>query len=165
MSWLPMVPFALLASALLACAWCVVTSDDLVHSVLWLALTLVVTAGVYVQLQAEFIAAVQVLLYAGGVAVLMIFAVLLTKRLTGERIPHESGNRVRAALASLSVFGLLTAFILRMPASYAQPAQRSATKVLGERFLVDYALPFEVLSVLLVATMIGAIVIARKEDA
>ncbi len=164
MSVLETVGLAALALAVLVGALGTVLSRNLVHSVLWLALTLVATAGLYARLSAGFLAGAQVLLYAGGVVTLAIFAVMLSSRLDGGAIVHESRGRIRGALAALAVAAMLTAVIFAapLPALHAAPPVDAAD--LGRSFLGEYVLPFEVLSVLLVAAMIGAIVIARKED-
>lgn len=158
--------FAVLAAALLISAMQVVTADDLVHCVLFLALTLVATAGIYLELQAGFMAGVQVLLYAGGVSTLMIFAVMLTRRMTGEAILQESAHQVRGLVVASTVGALLISFIWRTPSLNVVATSAPPTPAaLGKSFLTEFALPFEVLGVLLLAAMIGAIVIARKEDA
>lgn len=155
--------FALLAIGGLAGALQVVRSDDLVHVVLWLALTLVSTAGIYVMLDAGFLAAIQLLLYTGGVITLMLFSVMLARR-TGGIVPAGGwGNNLRAGLAVLGLAGIVGMAIWRggAPERMAKidPAQ------LGAVVMNDLALPFEVLSVLLLAAMVGAIVLSRRTDA
>jgi NADH-quinone oxidoreductase subunit J len=141
-----------------------VVSHDLVHSVLWLGLTLVATAGLFVTLHAEFLAAVQILLYTGGVITLMLFGVMLTRRLTSARIEHGSTKRLRGAVLAVAAFAVITVGIVRGGSLTAPPRPPGDTKALGELVLTRLVLPFEVLSVLLLAAMIGAIVLARKVD-
>jgi NADH-quinone oxidoreductase subunit J len=147
----------------------VVSSRDLVRSVLWLALVLVATSALYVSLSAEFVGAVQVLLYAGGVITLMLFGLMLTSRITGARILHESHHRLRGALAALGLFAVMAAAILATPSpAPVEPAalERLADpRALGHAFLTEQALALEVLSVLLLVVMVGAIVLARPKDA
>jgi NADH-quinone oxidoreductase subunit J len=165
MSALEIAGLCLLAVAILGGALGTVLAKNLVHSVLWLALVLVATAGVYVRLSAGFLAGAQVLLYAGGVVTLAIIGVMLSARLDGAPIPNESRGEARGALTAVAVFALLAAAILSSelpPAAEAEPVRAAA---LGVAFLKEHLLAFEVLSVLLVAAMIGAIAIARKEDA
>lgn len=159
-----MIPFALVSVVLLAAALATVLSKNLVHSVLALALTLVATAGIYLQLGAGFVAGMQVLLYAGGVAILLVFGVMLTRKLSGDPILHPSRSRWIGIGAGGALFAILALAVLRSPLA---PARAEAVEVakIGEGFLTEYVLPFEVLSVLLLGAMIGAIVIARKEDA
>lgn len=161
---LSMIGFGLLALVLLGSALGVVLAKNLVHSVLFLALTLVATAGVYLFLEAEFLAGVQVLLYAGGVAVLTIFAVMLTRKTDEGQPVHGRGNYLRGGVAAGGIGLVLAAFILDAPV-LAAPAKVATIAELGKGFWGEYLLAFETLSLLLVAVMIGAIVIARKEDA
>lgn len=159
--------FLLICGTLLVSALFVVLTKNLVHSVLWLAVTLVATAGLYLHLEADFLAGTQVLLYAGGVVTLMIFAVLLTRKLSGKAVFQSSQERLRGAIAACGVAGLFAFGILSDKASsLLNPNARPTTPDdLARGFLVDHVLAFEVLSVLLVAAMIGAIAIARREDA
>ena len=101
---LEVVAFWSFAAVLAVAGLAVVLSKNLFHSVLWLALALVATAGIFLTLDAEFLAAVQVLLYAGGVVTVVVFAIVVTERLVGERLSHVSrrvtaGGAVSAALA------------------------------------------------------------------
>ena len=160
------VAFIILGLGLLAAGWKVIVSDDLVHSVLWLGAALVATAGLFVTLHAEFLAAVQILLYTGGVITLMLFGIMLTRRLRGSRIEHGSTQRGRAIVVALASFSLV-AFGVYETSKSGITFQKSAlgdTRELGSLVLQDLMLPFEVLSVLLLAAMIGAIVLARKVD-
>ena len=91
----------------------VVLARNLFHSVLWLALALVGTAGLFVLLHAEFLAAVQVLLYAGGVVTIVVFAIMLTERLVGDSLRQTNRGIVAGALAALAVFVGLAGTILR----------------------------------------------------
>ncbi|MDP6932461.1 MAG: NADH-quinone oxidoreductase subunit J [Myxococcota bacterium] len=159
--------FGVLALVLLFSGWKVVRTDDLVHSVLWLAVLLVATGVLYVTLHADFLAAAQLLLYTGGVVTLMLFGVMLTERLTGSRILHDSRDEGRAALVGGVVVGLvglaLSRSDLALQASDA-PAHPADTQALGASFLVDHLLAFEVLSILLLAVMVAAITLARSTD-
>ncbi|MBK7644909.1 MAG: NADH-quinone oxidoreductase subunit J [Planctomycetes bacterium] len=164
MSALEILGLSLLALFVLAGALGTVLSKNLVHSVLWLALALVATAGIYVRLTAGFLAGAQVLLYAGGVITLAIFAVMLSARIEGGPIPNESAKRGRGALVALAVAGLFGGVLLQADVLAPRDLPVVDAADIGRSFLGEYVLPFEVLSVLLVAAMIGAIVIARRED-
>ena len=164
MSALEILGLSLLALVILGGALGTVLSKNLVHSVLWLALVLVATAGLYARLMAGFLAGAQVLLYAGGVVTLAIFAVMLSARLEGGAIPNESARRGRAALVALAVAGLLCGVLLQAEITVPGSLPAVDAAEIGRSFLGEYVLPFEVLSVLLVAAMIGAIAIARRED-
>lgn len=165
MSALELAGLALLALLLVGGALGTVLTRNLVHSVLCLALVLVATAGLYARLLAGFLAGVQVLLYAGGVATLMIFGVMLTSRMEGKPVRHESRNVVRGALAALALAGLLGTAVLTLPLPVQARTAPGGAREIGAAFLTEHVLPFEVLSVLLVAAMVAAIVIARKSDA
>jgi NADH:ubiquinone oxidoreductase subunit 6 (subunit J) len=164
MSALEILGMSLLALFVLGGALGTVLSKNLVHSVLWLALVLVATAGVYARLCAGFLAGAQVLLYAGGVITLAIFAVMLSSRLEGGPILHGSTRRVRGALVALAVAALLGGVLLQTGFSEPRDLPVVDAADLGRSFLGEFVLPFEVLSVLLVVAMIGALTIARRED-
>ncbi|MEZ4226232.1 MAG: NADH-quinone oxidoreductase subunit J [Polyangiaceae bacterium] len=162
-----LIAFGIVAACLLASALLVATSKNLVHAVLWLAVTLVATAALYVMLGAEFLAGIQVLLYAGGVITLMLFGVMLTRREQRIMVENETSRRRRplAAFTSLGLFALLALAIIQTPQLPQAPASRvTTTAELGRSILGEHLLAFEVLSVLLLAAMIGAIVLARRHD-
>ncbi len=159
-----MIVFGVLAALLIGCALAVVTTRDAVHAVLWLAVALVGTAGAYVALEADFIAAVQLMLYAGGVITLMLFAVMLTDRLTGAKVLIESTGWPRGLALGLGFFGLVAYAILQTELPTGSLTEPNS-QLLGELFLTRHVAAFEALSVLLLAVMIGAIVIARRKDA
>jgi len=155
--------FAFVAIVILTSGIMVVQSRDLVHSVFWLALMSMTVAGAFVLLDAGFVGAVQVLLYTGGVVTLMLFGVMLTVRLLKAQVLHESRNQVRAAIVAVVVFGMLAAAILGSPLP-SSPVVATTVEDVGRAFLTDWMLPFEVLSVLLLAAMVGAISLARRND-
>ncbi len=158
------IAFFALAVVLVGAAVMVVSARDLVHTVLWLALGLVTTAGVHVALAADFLAAVQILLYSGGVVTLMLFAVMLTRHLEGATARMRSESGARGVVVALMLAGLIGASLWRSDKLGAKaPAMEVDTAALGELFLGPLVLPFELLSVLLLAAMIGAIVLSRPE--
>ncbi len=149
----------------------VVTTRNLMHAALWLILSLFGVAGFFVLLSAPFLAAVQVLVYIGAIAILIIFAVMLTRSLTSLR---EIFNRPAASvLVSVLLFLFLGIGII-LPVWGQNGSQANApvsdvvasTTDLGVAFVDrnQYVLPFEVASLLLTAAMIGAIVIARDDE-
>jgi NADH:ubiquinone oxidoreductase subunit 6 (subunit J) len=153
-----------LVALILFPALCVVVAKNVVHGVLWLGVTLLATSAVYVLLQAPFIAAIQVLLYAGGVVILLIFGVMLTRRHESLTVAASRTHPLRGLLVAVPLFGVLVTAILRSPDPVAGPRSEMAVAELGRALLTDYVLPFEILSLLLLAGMIGAVVIARKKD-
>jgi NADH-quinone oxidoreductase subunit J len=159
------IVFGLTAIVLLIAAFSVVTARDLIRCVLWLAVALVSTAVLFVVAEAEFIAAVQILLYTGGIITLMLFGVMLTARITSAKVEVESFERLRGAVVALTLFGLMAWAILtsELPAGPATLGE-DVTREVGRLFLTDWLLPMELLSVLLLAVMIGAIALARRKD-
>ena len=156
--------FAFVAIVILVSGVMVVRCRDLVRSVFWLAALSMTVAAAFVTLGAGFVGAVQVLLYTGGVVTLMLFGVMLTVRLTRSQVLHESRNHLRGAAVAVSLFAILSSAILVTPLPDAE-ASNTTVQQIGEAFLTTWMLPFEVLSVLLLAAMIGAIVLARRTDA
>jgi len=161
---LEVAAFWALAVVLVGSALAVVLSRNLFHSVLWLALALTGTAGVFLLLQAEFLAAVQILLYAGGVVTVVVFAIVVTERLVGERISQTSRRIAAGAIVSVlfavGVIGALNGAVLPRDLPDASPA---LTRTLGEAVLTEFVLPFELLAVLLLAALIAAVYFARPE--
>jgi NADH-quinone oxidoreductase subunit J len=157
--------FWVLAAVLVVSALAVVLAKNLFHSVLWLALALTGTAGIFLTLDAEFLAAVQLLLYAGGVITIVVFAIVVTERLVGERLSQTSRRIGGGAFVALALLAILVNVIRRTPFEASPPAPPGdLTRVLGETVLTHFALPFELLAVLLLTTLVGAIYFARPED-
>jgi NADH-quinone oxidoreductase subunit J len=157
--------FWVLAALLVGSALMVVLSRNLFHSVLWLALALTGTAGIFLALDAEFLAAVQILLYAGGIVTVVVFAIVVTERLVGERI-SQTNRRIAAAVV---ICGALCAAILhtilKAPlVEVAPPMTGDTTAAIGEAVLTRFALPFEMLAVLLLTALLAATYFARPED-
>jgi len=159
------VVFGLTAIVLLVAAFSVVIAKDLIRCVLWLAVALASTAILFVIAQAEFIAAVQILLYTGGIITLMLFGVMLTARITGVKIEVGASDRLRGAIVALGLFAAMAWAILTSELPAGPPSlPETVTQDLGRLFLTDWLLSMELLSVLLLAVMIGAIALARRKD-
>ena len=162
---LDVVAFWGLAVLLIGSALAVVLTKNLFHSVLWLALSLTAVAGIFLSLDAEFLAAVQLLLYAGGVITIVVFAIVVTERLVGERITQVS----RRLLAGVILTGALLVALLRFLRGAELPVERpvvavDVTRVLGQVLMTEFVLPFELLAVLLVIGLLGALYFARPDD-
>jgi len=142
----------------------VVTSRDLVRAVLWLAATLLGTAVVYALLHAPFLAGVQVLTYVGGVVTLMIFGVMVTRKYDGTTVAIDGTNLIRGALAAFAFFGLVAVAILRTDLSELRAVEPPSTQDLALSLLDRYLIAFEVASVLLLAAIVSAVVLARRRD-
>ena len=156
--------FFLFAGFVVAAALLVVLGRNLVHSAIALIFTFFGVAALYVLLDAEFLAAVQVLLYIGGITILLLFAIMLTSRLSPRGMEIFNEQVVLAAPVSLGILAVLlyAAWVGIRPAG-PDPAFRDSTNALGTMFLTSHVLPFEVASVLLLVAMVGAILLARKD--
>ena len=160
--------FLILGLTTFISAMMVVTSPQLIHAGLWLILTLAGIAGLFVLLEAPFLAVVQVVIYIGAISILIIFAIMLTRRLGAEAAQQMNALWPGAVVVSLVLFAILTFLILQSPQLTVTASQLpSETGVLLEdlgRALVDvdrFILPFELASILLLAALVGAIYIAR----
>lgn len=162
---LDVLAFWVFAVILVGAGLAVVIGKNLFHSVLWLALALVATAGIFLTLDAEFIAAVQVLLYAGGVVTVVVFAIVVTERLVGERLSHTSRQLSAGLLVTGGLLVMLVRAIARAQISLQKPElSGDLTRQIGTSLLTRFALPFELLAVLLLVGLLGASYFARPED-
>jgi NADH-quinone oxidoreductase subunit J len=158
------IVFYLFAFVIVASALAVVTLKNIFHCALFLILCLFSIAGIFVLLHAEFLAVVQVLLYVGAVAILMIFAIMLTSKLAGREIQMTNEQTfIGAFLSLILVFGLIMSLKNTMFRVSAEELPSRSAFVIGRLLMTDFVLPFELVSVLLLAALIGAIVIARRE--
>jgi NADH:ubiquinone oxidoreductase subunit 6 (subunit J) len=161
------VAVAVLALVTLISGLLTVTLRNLYHCALCLASSLMGVAGLYVCLSAEFLAAAQVLIYVGAVTVLILFAVMMTEQITGMRGEAASFQRLAGAVAAVAVGVILTAIIhkTKWPVQNAQGPQalKDTPLILGRELLTTYLIPFEVASVVLLAALIGAVVLAKQE--
>jgi NADH-quinone oxidoreductase subunit J len=165
------IAFYFIAACILGFAVLVVSTKDTVHSVLFLVLDFLFVSALYVMLGAQFLAAIQVLVYAGGIVVLYLFVVMLVNL---KRPPeaHQDPHR-RSKIG----FGLAAAVLVEFGAiiasGYASPAPAVAaaaalpvegnTEQVGWLLYTSYLIPFEIASMLLLVAMIGAIVLAKRE--
>jgi NADH-quinone oxidoreductase subunit J len=158
--------FWVLAVVMTGAALRVVTSTNVVHAALYLVGTLMGAAALYVLLLAEFVAWVQVLVYVGAIVVLMLFGLMITRAPIGRAQQLDNNQRPLAAICALAIFGV-TSWIM-VDAFEGQEialsnADGTTTQRVGEVIFSEYVLPFEVVSVLLLAALVGAVVIARKD--
>ena len=158
--------FGLFAAIIVISALLVVTLKNIFHCALALIVCLSGVAGIFVLLHAEFLAAVQVLIYVGAICILIIFSVMLTSNLASRKIVQTNQNALVAGFAGL-IFGGGALLLIKMHDIW--PQQGAAlpddnVMAIGKLLMTDYMLPFEVVSVLMLAAMIGAIVLAREES-
>ncbi len=139
----------------------VVFANRLTHAVFALLFTFFGVAGLYVFLDADFLAAAQVLIYVGGILILLIFGVMLTNRIYDFRILSERVQLLPSIVAVAAAFGLLVAVILKTRWPVHGSGETASTSAeIGRLLLTDYLLPFEVAGFLLLAALLGASMLA-----
>ena len=142
----------------------VVMSPNLVHSAVSLLFTLFGVAGLYIFLYADFMAASQVIIYVGGILVLIIFGVMLTNEIADQNISNKSQNRLPAGIACIILLFMQVNAILNTKWYIGEYMVRESTvNDLGIMLLSTYLLPFEIVSILLLAALIGAAMLSRKK--
>ena len=159
--------FYALAGVAVVSALLVITRRNPVHSAIWLIITLLSVALLYLQLQAEFIAAVQIILYIGGIMVLFLFVIMLVNLDVALRQEQFNRQWGVAGLAALLLAGELGAVIYLGRGTMALPqappgALQPNTELIGSALYQAYMLPFEIASLLLLVAMVGAVVMARR---
>ena len=170
MNTLIMVIFLVLSAFTLVAGIMVVAVKNIIHSALWLIASFFTVAALYLLMEAEFIAIVQVLIYVGAISILILFAIMLTRHVTGEGVRQLYQRWWIAFLVAAALFGLLIAPTVANyswntvpPTANDQVATISSSVQIGTAFMREYLLPFEIASVLLLVALIGAIVIAYEE--
>ena len=160
------LPYAILALVTIASAVAAMTMRNLVHCALALALTFAGLAAFYLQLDAQFAGFAQLLVYVGAVAILIVFAILLTR---GSEPPQQSvfssGSLFGVGVA-LAVFGVMATVIRssRLAKIKMPPPPEASVRQIGDQLMTKYVLPLEVVGLLLTAALIGAVIIAMREE-
>ncbi len=161
------IMFILFAAMIIVFSLLTVTTRKILRAAVYLLFVLVSTSGLYFMLNYQFLAAVQLTLYAGGIVVLIIFSILLTSHISQKFEPSEWKKNAFSAIAAITgaFLSIITILDYKFAATTAA-SQEVDMRLIGKSLLsVDYdgyVLPFEVISVLLLAAMVGAIVIAKK---
>jgi NADH-quinone oxidoreductase subunit J len=161
--------FYLLAALTLVSGLLSVTTRQIFRAAIYLLFSLIGIAGIYFWLQYEFVAAVQIVVYVGGIVVLILFSIFLTQQ-AGEKLAKQKlGRKIFSALAAFCGFGLVMVQISQYSFYETSEAAVPVTVFnIGKKMLSvndkGYALPFEVISILLLAALVGCIVIAMKSD-
>tara|TARA_B100000678_G_scaffold285439_1_gene288565 strand:+ start:875 stop:1363 length:489 start_codon:yes stop_codon:yes gene_type:complete len=159
------ITFWFIAGLTIVSAVMVVYSKKLLNSAIALLFTLFGVAGLYVFLWADFLAAVQVVVYIGGILILIIFGIMLTNRITTVHISHSSIQRGYGGMVVVGLMGFLGWMIVRTPWLQGQSVEPEQTvAIIGRLLLTDYLMPFEVTSVLLLGALIGAATLSRAEE-
>ena len=146
-------------------AFWVVISPNLVHSATSLLVTLFGVAGLYVFLYADFLAATQIVIYVGGILVLIIFGVMLTNKIDKPVIVANSSNKIIGLFISGFIFSMLSIIVLQTPWNINPDSSQgpSTVELIGHLILGKYLLPFELISILLLAALTGSAMLARKK--
>jgi len=151
------VAFLMLAFATIGGGVMMLSTRNVVHAAFWLLEVMLATAGLYLLLSAEFLALVQVLVYAGAVSVLVLFVIMLTLRRREDAVrPYEPGwgGMVVAALFLASLYIAITRFV---PVIAEMPAKVPDIAAFGEEMFTTWMLPFEIASVVLLVALVGAV--------
>ncbi|KAA2263409.1 NADH-quinone oxidoreductase subunit J [Solihabitans fulvus] len=158
--------FVPLGAVALGSSVLVVTTDQLVRAALWLVVALGALAGCFLLLAAELVAWVQVLIYVGAVVVLLLFGIMLTRAPIGRSVDLDSGNRVAALVVALGTAGTLVTVVVggfRTASIDLGDGSAGSAGTVGAGLFRYWVLPFELLSVLLLAALVGAIVLSRRD--
>ncbi len=159
------IAFGITAFVMAVGAVRVVTTKNVVHAALWLMLVLGGVAAIFVLLAAEFVAVVQVLVYIGAIVVLFLFGIMLTRAPIGHTAELDNDQRWAALVVGLLLFGVLASVLSKQFGRvHVHPdiaGQRTAD--VANSVFTQYVVPFEVVSVVLLAALVGAVVIARRD--
>jgi NADH-quinone oxidoreductase subunit J len=161
----PQVVFIVLTGVTLIGAVGAVTSRKLFHAALFLVLSFIGVAGFYILLEAEFLAMVQLLVYVGAISILIIFAVMLSRRMMSSEVKVRNEQWIWGLVTAVALFAILAFILLRVAWPVADTGVPDGVMIeLGEALLdpEQYLLVFEVASVLLLVALVGAVVVARE---
>lgn len=151
---------------MIASALGIVLLSNIVYSAFLLGLTFMSVAGLYILLNAGFVAAAQVLVYVGAVNVLILFGIMLVNKDENFAVVEKSWiSKAATGAVCAGIFGLISTMVLSHPwaISHEMPIGEKAIEVIGQHFFSDYLLPFELASILLLIALVGAIILARRE--
>ena len=159
------IAFTVLAVVMVAAAFRLVTTKNVVRAALYLAIVLAGAAGLFILLAAEFVAVVQILVYVGAVVVLLLFGIMLTRAPIGREGGLDNDQRWIAALVSLFLLSALASILLDAfgddKLEFGDTVPRTAD--VADSIFGTYVVPFEVASVLLLAALVGAVALARRD--
>lgn len=160
---LELIAFIILSCSLLGSALIVVTLKNLVNSVLWLIVVFFSLAGIFILLNADFLAAVQVLVYAGGVCIMLVFGVMLVQRENMAQSNTVTKRHLIAAPLAGGIFLLVALLAAKAPqASSGLSVPENTIQHLSAILLTDYVIPFEVTAILLTVALTGALLLVKE---
>ena len=144
----------------------VVTTSNVIHAAVALVFTLTITAVIFLLLSAEFVGLVIVMVYIGAVIVLFLFGIMITRAPLGENAELDNDkNKTVALVISFSIFGLFSYILLDSFDGQINITEGTSTEILGQILLSRFVFPFEIVSFVLLAALIGGITLARKDNA
>jgi NADH-quinone oxidoreductase subunit J len=159
------IVFIVFSIAVLGFAILTVTTRNMFHAALALVGALFGVAALYILLEAEFLAVVQVMVYVGAIATLIVFAIMLSRNMMRRDIRSANDQWVEGVVAAVLLFALLVLVLTRTGwQTVAAAAPTDVVPGIGAALVGDYVIPFEVASVLLLVAMVGAIIIARERE-
>jgi NADH-quinone oxidoreductase subunit J len=158
------IVFGMIAAAMAVSALRVVTTRNVVHAALYLVVVLAGAAGLFIIVAAEFVAVVQVLVYIGAIVVLFLFGIMLTRAELGKATDLDNDQRWLGAVVALGLLGVL-GWTLNdaFGDTKLEPGRVQASAEVGTAIFQNFVIPFEVVSVLLLAALVGAVVLARRD--
>ena len=158
------VTFGIIAAVVIVGALRVVTTNNVVHAALWLVAVLAGVGGSFVLLGAEFVGVTQILVYIGAIVVLFLFGIMLTRAPIGREVNLTGSSWPMGLVVAIPIAGVLAYTLIdAFGTDHIGDDTRQLTAQVSDTLFQNYLIPFEVVSVLLLAALIGAIVLARKE--
>ncbi len=157
------IVFIIVSLVTLGAAWKVVTGKNVFHNALFMILSFIGVAALYVLLEAEFLVVMQILVYVGAISILIIFTVMLSRRLMAGDQSQRNSQWWIAAIVSGALFLVFGVMLLKVTwPAVAEELPKDIIASLGESFMGTYVLPFEVTSIILLVALVGSIMIARE---
>ena len=160
------LPFAIIAVLTIAAAVAAMSLRNLVHCALAVVVALAGLAAAYLQLDAQFVGFAQILVYVGAVAILVVFAILLTRGGAAPEKSLVSASWLSGIAVAMAVFAVLAWSVVKSAVSQPKPVPTAevTVKQIGDALMTRFVLPLEVVGLLLTAALIGAVIIAMKEE-
>ena len=159
------ITFWFIAGLTVTSAFFVVSSKSLLYFAYSLLITFLGVTALYIFLWADFLAVVQVVVYVGGILVLIIFGIMLTNKISSVNISHNSVQKRVGAIVVIGFLGVLSYVMINTPWVQLPNAEPlDTTRAIGKLLMIDYLLPFEAASFLLLGALIGATTLSRKDD-
>ncbi len=162
------IAFSILAVIMISSAVFMISFTRIAHMVISMALVFLSMGAMFILLQAEFVAFVQILVYAGSISILMIFGIMMTRHLHEEDESNKNrAHNVLLFVGAVALFGIIFYAIQGTtfpPSSGVLDPTIANTKAIGEQLYTSYVIPFELVSVLLTVAFIGAVVLAKREE-